>query len=44
MKAYDGTLILLATEKLLIFKNAKGDLVAVHAVHAASVSKEAESY
>jgi hypothetical protein len=44
MKAYDGTLILLAAEKLLILKNAKGDPVAVQAVRSDPVSKVSVSY
>jgi hypothetical protein len=44
MKAYDGTLIMLAMERLLILKNAKGDPIAVQAVRVDSVSKAAESY
>jgi hypothetical protein len=44
MKAYDGTLIMLAAEKLLILKNAKGDPVAVQTVRSDPVSKVAMSY
>jgi hypothetical protein len=44
LKAYDGTLILLAAERLLILKNAKGDPIAVQVVYADSVSKATESY
>jgi hypothetical protein len=44
MKDYDGTLIMLAVERLLILKNAKGDPIAVQAIRADSVSKVAESY
>jgi hypothetical protein len=44
LKGYDGSLILLATERLLILKNVKGDPIVVQVVHADSVSKEAELY